>query len=174
MDLAVEEKERVSRRSFLGYTIAAVGAFFVATLGSATAIFAASPLLGQRSESKVSLGPASGFRQGVPKLVQFPVTRKDGWIVEDTQKAVWVVRESEANFAVLVAHCTHLGCAFNWNQSAQEFLCPCHNGRYSMDGQVLGGPPPRGLDRLENWVEGDKLVVNYREFRLGVPEQVEA
>lgn len=173
MDLAADS-EKVSRRSFLGYTIASVGAFVAATLGSATAIFAASPLLGQRSETRVSLGPVSGFRQGAPKLVPFPVTRKDGWVVEDTQKSVWVVREGEASFAVFVARCTHLGCAFNWNQSAQEFLCPCHNGRYSLDGRVLGGPPPRALDRLQNWVEGGKLVVNYKEFRLGVPEQVEA
>ncbi len=173
MDLALE-KERVSRRSFLGYTIASIGTFITATLGSATAIFAASPILGQHRETRQTLGSVESFRLGVPKLVEFPITRKDGWIVEETAKSVWVVREGEASFAVFVARCTHLGCAFNWREDAREFFCPCHNGRYALDGQVLGGPPPRPLDRLENWVEGGKLVVNYREFRLGVPEQVEA
>jgi len=173
MDLA-EDKDKVSRRSFLGYTIASIGAFIAATVGSATAIFAASPLLGTRGGTRVTLGPVSGFQQGIPKLVQFPVARKDGWIVENDQKSVWVVREDETRFTVFVARCTHLGCAFNWSPSAQEFLCPCHGGRFSLDGQVLGGPPPRSLDRLDNQVEGGNLVINYEEFRLGIPQKVEA
>ncbi len=173
MGLGAEE-ESVSRRSFLGYTIGAVGAFITATLGSATAIFAASPVLTGRQKAQMTLGPVSGFQVGVPKVVELQVTRKDGWIEEETSKSVWVVREGEASFAVFAARCTHLGCAFNWSSERKEFACPCHNGRFALDGRVLGGPPPRPLDRLENWVEGGKLVINYMEFRLGIPDKLEA
>ena len=173
MDAIVKE-EKVTRRSFLGYTIAAVGAFVAATVGSATAIFAASPLLSQGRGSQETLGPANGFQVGVPKLVQFTLAQKDGWIEEDTSKSVWVVRQGDNDFNVFVARCTHLGCAYNWNADAKEFECPCHGGRYALDGRVLGGPPPRPLDVLENQVTNGKLVIKYEEFRLGVPDKVEA
>lgn len=173
MDLTLNE-EKVSRRSFLGYTIASVGAFIAATVGSATAIFAASPLLSQGRGSQKSLGPVGGFQMGVPKAVDFTLARKDGWIEEDTNKTVWVVRQGENSFNVFVARCTHLGCAFNWKADAKEFECPCHGGRYALDGRVLGGPPPRPLDTLENQITNGELVINYQEFRLGITDKVEA
>ncbi len=170
----IGNEEQVTRRSFLGYTIAAVGAFVAATVGSATAIFAASPLLSQERGSPETLGPVDGFQVGVPKLVQFTMAQKDGWIEEDTSKSVWVVRRGANNFNVFVARCTHLGCAYNWNADDKQFECPCHGGRYALDGRVLGGPPPRPLDALENQVTNGKLVIKYEEFRLGIPDKVEA
>ncbi|MHB8992076.1 MAG: QcrA and Rieske domain-containing protein [Chloroflexota bacterium] len=173
MDLAADKK-RIGRRSFLGYTIASIGAFITTALGSATALFAASPVFTQRRDARVSLGPVGNFPQGAPKLVEFQVTRKDGWIVEEAAKSAWVVREGEGSFAVFAARCTHLGCAFNWREEQREFFCPCHVGRYALDGQVLGGPPPRPLDRMDYRVEEGKLVIDYKEFRLGITEKVEA
>ncbi len=173
MNLALRE-ERIERRSFLGYMIAAVGAFIGASLGTSTAIFGASPLLTERSGSQASLGPISTFQVGVPKAVEFSVPHKDGWVVENATKAVWVIRQGENDFTVLSGRCTHLGCAFNWSETNQEFLCPCHGGRFAADGQVLGGPPPRALDRLEARVQGGNLVVDYKEFRLGIPDVIEA
>ena len=170
----IGNEEKVTRRSFLGYTIASVGAFIAATLGSATAIFAASPLLSETHGSEETLGSVDGFQLGVPKLVQFTLTRKDGWIEEDTSKSVWVVRQGASNFNVFVARCTHLGCAYNWDADTKQFECPCHGGSYALDGRVLGGPPPRPLDALENQVKDGKLVIKYEEFRLGIPDKVEA
>ena len=42
-----------------------------------------------------------------------------------------------------------------------------------LDGKVVGGPPPRPLDTLDWRVEGGNLVVDYRDFLLGVPEKEE-
>ncbi|MFA5354598.1 MAG: ubiquinol-cytochrome c reductase iron-sulfur subunit [Thermodesulfovibrionales bacterium] len=55
--------------------------------------------------------------------------------------------------------CTHLGCMVNWDSNRREFLCPCHGGRYAMDGTVLGGPPPRPLTELPWKVEQEKVYV---------------
>jgi nitrite reductase/ring-hydroxylating ferredoxin subunit len=55
----------------------------------------------------------------------------------------------------LSAVCTHLGCVVAWQDQAGEFLCPCHGGRFSADGQVLGGPPPKPLETL--LVSGSKI-----------------
>ena len=36
-------------------------------------------------------------------------------------------------------------------------ICPCHNGVFDPQGRVLGGPPPRPLDRYEYKVENGVL-----------------
>ncbi len=167
-------KEGSTRRSFLGYMIAAIGAFIASVLGASTSIFAAAPILSEKRGARVSLGPVSGFQVGVPKLVDFPVERKDGWVVEETKKSVWVVRTGESDFITYSPRCTHLGCIVSWIPDQKVFRSPCHNGVFALEGQVVSGPPPRPLDRLEHRIEGGKLVVDYKEFRLGVAEKVEA
>jgi len=174
MELAVHEDEKVTRRSFLTYLIASAAAFIAATLGTSTAIFAASPLINQRRGARVSLGSVSGFQVGKPRVVEFSLSRRDGWVVEDAVKSVWVVRTSENAFITYSPRCTHLGCAVSWVPDQQAFKCPCHGGVFSIEGEVLSGPPPRPLDRLDNQIENGKLVVDYKEFRLGIPEKLEA
>lgn len=44
--------------------------------------------------------------------------------------------------------CTHLGCFVNWDSVRQEFVCPCHGGKYALSGEVTAGPPPRPLTEL--------------------------
>jgi hypothetical protein len=39
---------------------------------------------------------------------------------------------------------------------------------------VLAGPPPRPLDELEVEVRDASVFVKYKDFRLGVPERIEA
>jgi Rieske Fe-S protein len=41
----------------------------------------------------------------------------------------------------------------------EEFFCPCHNGVFDKDGNVVSGPPPRPLDRFEVKVEDDQLFI---------------
>src|SRR6056297_775249 len=48
-----------------------------------------------------------------------------------------VLLQPEAGeFVALSAVCTHLGCIIKWVDDSQEFLCPCHAGRFSTAGQV--------------------------------------
>jgi len=62
-------------------------------------------------------------------------------------------------YVALSAVCTHLGCVVQWQEGKGEFLCPCHGGRFSPAGAVLGGPPPRPLEILPVAVDGDQLRV---------------
>lgn len=52
-----------------------------------------------------------------------------------------------AGLAVLDLRCTHLGCRLRL--AGAELVCPCHGGRFDLDGAVLGGPPPRPLPWYE-------------------------
>jgi cytochrome b6-f complex iron-sulfur subunit len=46
-----------------------------------------------------------------------------------------------------------------WEKEKQDFLCPCHAGRFTADGVVLSGPPPRPLARLALTVANGAITI---------------
>jgi Rieske Fe-S protein len=52
-----------------------------------------------------------------------------------------------------------------------KFVCPCHSGTFTADGERITGPPPRSLDVLESKVEDGVLKVRYQYFRQLVPNK---
>jgi len=69
------------------------------------------------------------------------------------------IMKAEGDLAVFSAVCTHLGCIVQWEKGKQDFLCPCHAGRYTADGTVVSGPPPRPLARLPFTVTNGSVTV---------------
>ncbi len=59
-----------------------------------------------------------------------------------------LIRKRGGELAALSAVCTHLGCIVQWQREKQEFLCPCHAGRFTAEGAVISGPPPKALEKL--------------------------
>jgi Rieske Fe-S protein len=48
------------------------------------------------------------------------------------------------------AVCTHLACAVLWREEDELLECPCHDGVFDpATGEVVAGPPPRPLPRVE-------------------------
>ncbi len=80
-------------------------------------------------------------------------------------KPVYVSKDSKGELIVLSAVCTHLGCTVPWVEKEKKFICPCHLGVFAPDGKLLGGPPPRDMDRLETKVENGVLQTQYQFFR---------
>jgi cytochrome b6-f complex iron-sulfur subunit len=70
-----------------------------------------------------------------------------------------VLQEKAGEFTALTAVCTHLGCIVKWQKDKGEFLCPCHGGRFSAEGKVLGGPPPKPLESYPVNVQADNVVI---------------
>jgi menaquinol-cytochrome c reductase iron-sulfur subunit len=81
---------------------------------------------------------------------------------------VWVTKHSGTEATVFSPICPHLGCGYNWNGDAQEFVCPCHGSKWDIGGRTLGGPTPRGLDTLPYKVEGGELYVEWQQFKAGI------
>ncbi len=73
----------------------------------------------------------------------------------------FIVRHRGELFA-LSPVCTHLGCMVNWHRGKGQFLCPCHGGKYDIEGRVVGGPPPRPLSRLPLRVEKGKVLIGVK------------
>ena len=94
-----------------------------------------------------------------PEEVVFRRNKVDGWKISSEKDTAWVVRLSESEVVAFAPQCTHLGCAYHWDERRDHFVCPCHTSAFSIDGRVLTGPAPRALDRYETKVEGGKLLL---------------
>jgi len=75
---------------------------------------------------------------------------------------------------VLSNSCAHLGCPVRWVINAEdhgEFLCPCHGGIYDINGEWVGGPPPRGMYRYTKVkVEEDGKLYVKHDYDVGGDE----
>jgi len=68
----------------------------------------------------------------------------------------------EEQFIAVSTRCMHLGCPVRYVGASQRFICPCHGGVYDFQGKVVGGPPPRPLDRFYTRVRGGRVEVGPR------------
>lgn len=174
--MSMRKQEGISRRSFLGYITGAIVAFIGAMVAVPVLGGFVSPALKKASGgSWEKLGSPDKFVLGVPKIAGIALVKKDGWVESRTPRLVWVIRTGEKDFKVYNAQCTHLGCIVDYVPENGTFNSPCHGGVFSKDdGRVLGGPPPRPLDSLEYKIEEGELWVNYKDFRMGIPEKIPA
>lgn len=58
-----------------------------------------------------------------------------------------IVVKNENRMEILSSKCTHLGCTINKVENDQ-FVCPCHGSKYSLDGNVIEGPAAEPLRKL--------------------------
>jgi Rieske Fe-S protein len=66
---------------------------------------------------------------------------------KERKTRVFIV-SSASGPVVLSATCSHLGCLVNYQKEKQEFVCPCHGGRYDLTGRNIAGPPPTPLTQF--------------------------
>lgn len=71
-----------------------------------------------------------------------------GQMVEFNDKKMAVYRDKDGTIHALDPVCTHAGCIVNFNAAECTWDCPCHGGRFAIDGKVLTGPPTKGLEQI--------------------------
>ena len=134
-----------SRRKFL---ISCIGG--ILTVAAGAVLYPVyrylSPRRGEEAGGKVAI-PESEVPQGGAKFFDY-----------HGEPAV-LIQKKDGEFIALSAVCTHLGCIVQWQKEKQDFLCPCHGGRYTEDGTVISGPPPRPLPRLPFTVANGTITV---------------
>ena len=154
----------VSRRGFLtGFILwvsAAIGAIItVPALG-----FLVSPANKVSTTEKwVDVGKLADVKIKSPTAVTFNVKIKDGWVTSEAAETVFIVREDEKKYIVLSNQCTHLSCRVAWHPDKNEYICPCHNGIYDMEGGNISGPPPRPLDRYKTKLDNGHVFILVKE-----------
>jgi Rieske Fe-S protein len=134
--------EEMTRRAALRLT-----AGVVAALDSASCAAGEAP--DNPSDASGSPRPSTASAPALRELATVAAV-PDGGVVEVTAAAgqpAYLLRSGDS-IRLLSATCTHARCQVAWEAGSRQFQCPCHQGRYDSQGQVVSGPPPRALDDL--------------------------
>ena len=153
------DTERASRRRFLVGAIYGLWALISAALGVPALIYLLFPPKARKNEEWIEVGDVTRIAPNTPVEMTFRRNRVDGWRVISEKSTAWVVKDAANHVTAFGPQCTHLGCAYHWDDAKSEFLCPCHNSLFGIDGKVVSGPAPRPLDRYDVKVEGSKLLL---------------
>jgi cytochrome b6-f complex iron-sulfur subunit len=143
--MGLQPTSPAKRRTFLFMLAGGIGGLLAAAAGWPLLRFLA-PVAGAGEGEQVKI-PRTAVPAGTAHFFQY------------RGKPAVVLQVRPGDFLALSAVCTHLGCVVQWQEGKGEFLCPCHAGRFSPAGTVLGGPPPRPLENLPLAVAGDHLLV---------------
>ena len=148
-----------------GVGLAVAGPFVTLLSGPAGTITVTAPT------PPLDIGPAEQFAAGAePRKVDVvaPIVR-DGWIAARNVVlgAAWIRRTGPDKLVALSAICPHLGCSIGWDSAAGNFLCPCHDSRFSPEGNKLTGPSERGMDELPLEVRDGRLQLTWVRFKVG-------
>lgn len=148
-----------SRRKFYILLINGIMGLIGVALAVPAAIYLLLPPKARKGSQWVKTADLSSIPPGKPTEIAFQRTREDGWQLITEKTTAWVVKQPNNEVIAFTPICTHLGCAFHWDDASNTFLCPCHTSTFSIDGKVLGGPAPRPLDRYETKVEAGVLEI---------------
>jgi menaquinol-cytochrome c reductase iron-sulfur subunit len=158
----------LSRNEFVKIVVGAVGTVIGATIAIPAVGYLLTPAVDSMrantgGDTWVPAGPLENYAVGKPQLFSFTRTRVNGWERTSSSYGVFILRKTDSETLALSNICTHLSCRVSWNEERQEYLCPCHDAQFTIDGAVAGGPPPRPMDHFETKVENGTLFINYVE-----------
>jgi Rieske Fe-S protein len=154
----------ISRRDFVKLTTVAVGTFIGAVVGLPAIAYLIEPALKpDNANAWIPLGKIDSFEIGEPSLATFTRSKVNGWEKTVNSYGVFVLRKSETEVVALSNKCTHLSCRVNWNTDKQQYVCPCHDAHFDINGGILSGPPPRPLDKYETKIEDGTLSIHFLE-----------
>jgi menaquinol-cytochrome c reductase iron-sulfur subunit len=156
-----------SRRAFYSTLIQLLGGAMAAVVAAPAAAYLLLKPKSSGADDLVEVADLAELPVGTPQEVVYYRTRIDGWKRSREKATAWVVKTTEKEAVAFSPTCPHLGCIYHWEaersdaqgQSVQSFVCPCHASTFSAQGEVLGGPAPRPLDRYVTKIEGSKLLV---------------
>ena len=152
-------QQGATRRSFYVGAIYGLWTLISAALGIPALVYLFFPPKARKEEEWVEIGDVTKLAPNSPVEMVFRRNRVDGWKVLSEKGTAWVVKHSDNSVAAFGPQCTHLGCAYHWDDRKDQFLCPCHNSLFAMNGKVISGPAPRPLDRYATKIEGRKLLL---------------
>jgi menaquinol-cytochrome c reductase iron-sulfur subunit len=156
----MNEEKKLSRRDFSSLAVWTIGGLISAGLGIPAIAYIIGPALqGSQTQDWIRLGSAAKVELGIPTLFKVKVQHKTGWIANEEELSVYLRTDNGRDFTAMSNICTHLGCRVRWVADQKQFFCPCHNGVFDKDGNVISGPPPRPLNRYQVKVENSQISI---------------
>ena len=135
----------MKRRNFLKSLLAFLGSTALISLGYPLLRFLAPPS-GEAKTTRLTFQKAE-----IP-------AGKAREIVFNNTPAIIINRPGKGYIA-LSRVCTHLGCLVDYDKRKSRLICPCHAGMFSLDGNVISGPPPKPLAKFPLRVEGENIII---------------
>ncbi len=174
-----ENERRTALRAVGGMILSALGFALLAP----SFLFLADPLYRRRRRGK-----ATATRVVVAQVEQIPdldagatplrapavaVGIRDAWNRLDSTKlgSVFLGKQRGA-LTCLSSACPHAGCGVDFDEKQRQFVCPCHNSTFALDGRRQSGPAPRDMDRLDVSIEGDTVYCLFQRFRPATAKKV--
>jgi cytochrome b6-f complex iron-sulfur subunit len=101
------------------------------------------PASGEPATASASAGKAAALKPNSGQIFKFG------------SRPGIVVRTADGEVRAFSAVCTHLDCTVQYKPDTAQLWCACHNGTYDLGGNVVSGPPPRGLEKFVVNVRGE-------------------
>jgi menaquinol-cytochrome c reductase iron-sulfur subunit len=153
----------MDRRNFFARATDALGALLAGGLGIPAVFYLLGPGRRTSASAWADAADVTQLSLRVPEEVTLRRTRMDGWKMASEKATAWVVKLGDNEVIALSPQCTHLGCAYHYDETKNEFICPCHTSNFSLDGKVLTGPAPRPLDRYAVKLENGRVLIGALE-----------
>ena len=157
--MAEVPEEGQKRRTFFKVGMAAIGGLIGLAMAVPLVGFAISPAFRKASKKWVDLGIVDLLKGSRYKKINYTFNAKDGWVGTNKRRSVYVTDKGDGNFVVYSRVCSHLGCLVRWDEAQDQFFCPCHGAVFDSAGNVVAGPPPRPMEKLQVKVEDGILYV---------------
>lgn len=188
------DRNQKSRRSFILASLTILGAI-AASLAYPIFRYLIHPLTKAAPRLWAVLKLRRELKEDTPVFIPYTVERVEGYLEETITKGAWLIKPSRVlamkiasrkentefpqvgwannvgDPVVFTTKCPHLGCNVRWVAEEGHFICACHNSHFLMDGTVISGPAPRGMDTLPVRTDRGQLEVMDLEFRAGIKEK---
>ena len=107
--------------------------------------------------------PKAGESTAGTVTLPFPpdeIRENEGKIFKFGSSPGILVRLATGELRAFSAACTHLGCIVQYRPDIGHIWCACHNGHFDLNGSVVQGPPPEGLETFAVNVREDQIIVS--------------
>jgi len=142
-DPATVRAPAFDRRSFLDALLTVGFVSTAAAIAYPVAEYLVPPQGGEPATASVTAGKVSALKPN------------SGVIFKFGSKPGILVRTADGEVRAFSAVCTHLDCTVQFKADTAQLWCACHNGLYDLGGNVVSGPPPRGLERFTVNLRGE-------------------
>lgn len=159
------EGESITRRRVFEVATQAIGGAAGAAVLLPAVGFAVAPLFDQVEITWEPVGSPGDFEPDTYKPRVITLVENIG---EAGKTTVYLrqgspdLDESPDEYIAVSTRCAHLGCPVRFVEAAGNFICPCHGGVYGFQGEVIGGPPVRPLDRFQTRIRNGRVEVGPR------------
>ena len=156
----MSEEADLNRRKFMEVGIYTITGAITVVSGMALTRFSVGHSFRKEKAKwiEVELDESGESNPGFSRVV-LEYEKKDGWLTASARSLAYVKRVKADEVIAISAACTHLGCIVTWDADKQIFKCPCHDGLYDPEGQVISGPPPEPLRRHKTKIEDGRILL---------------